>query len=84
MATLLSSLVLVLIGGHFSARIATRLQLPNLFGELAPGLALGPFIIRWMGDTSSTDRSPYRFAARHPHGQRVFSALVLMSYAKGR
>ena len=84
MATLLPILVLVLIGGHFSARVATRLQLPGLFGELALGLALGPFIIRWRGDTSSTGQSPYRFATWHPHGQRVFSALVLMSHAKGR
>lgn len=54
MATLLPILALVLIGGRFAARIATRLHLPGLFGELVLGLVLGPFIVHWMGDTSST------------------------------
>ena len=84
MATLLPILALVLVGGRLSAPIATQPQLPSLFGELALGLVLGPFIISWMGDTASTGRSPYRFATEHPQGQRVFSALVLMSHAKGR
>jgi Kef-type K+ transport system membrane component KefB len=54
MATLLPILALVLIGGRFAARLATRFGLPGLFGELVLGLVLGPFIVRWMGDTTST------------------------------
>ncbi|MGZ6389631.1 MAG: cation:proton antiporter domain-containing protein, partial [Ktedonobacterales bacterium] len=48
MTTLLPVLALVLIGGRFSARIATRLRLPALFGELVLGLALGPFVLHWL------------------------------------
>jgi Kef-type K+ transport system membrane component KefB len=53
MTTLLPVLALVLISGRFMARLATRLRLPGLFGELVLGLAIGPLIVRWLGDAST-------------------------------
>lgn len=53
MTSLLPILALVLIGGRFMARLATRLRLPGLFGELVLGLAVGPLIARWLGNTST-------------------------------
>jgi len=48
MSVLLPALALVLIGGQLVARLATRLGLPAVFGELVLGLALGPLLVRWL------------------------------------
>lgn len=48
MTVLLPILALVLIGGRLVGRLATRLSLPSVFGELILGLIVGPFIVTWM------------------------------------
>lgn len=52
MSLLLPALALILIGGQFAARLATRFRLPGLFGELVLGLIVGPLLVRWLGNVS--------------------------------
>lgn len=47
MNLLLPLLALVLIGGNLFGRLAQRIALPSVFGELVLGLVLGPFIAQW-------------------------------------
>ena len=49
MTSLLPVLALVLIVGRFMARLATRLRLPGLFGELVLGLAIGSLTEQLLG-----------------------------------
>ncbi len=49
--TLLPILAIALIGGRLAAQLAQRVGLPGVFGELALGLALGPFLITWGGSS---------------------------------
>jgi len=39
----------ILVCGRLAAAVATRFGLPGVFGELVLGLALGPFVVRWLG-----------------------------------